>query len=429
MAGFESIVSQNEDVLVAPLDFSVGGSAASYIVSREQATYFSTQNLVSPGGVKIAKFQLGGHGFLDLSSLYFTALLTEKSGTAALQPLTAEAHCLFKRLIIRCAVTLIESHEFSNISEEYARRLLPLSKRFDLSGMFLGADPVTGTHGYDLLSRSLAAGASKRIMYRPMTSAVLNMKKYFPALLMGAQALTFELELAPADESCLATGSQDFELSDLRILVDTVQLTSELQDKYTSLLLTGKSVFVNLDLTENTQHYLPGNSARWSISSARQFSRLNTVVVIMQQAPGAEAETKQVNNFFLPASAKETIETNLVINGERQPLFNNRGISEHWVRFLKGVGIMPGIGTSTSISFDGFGGGTTPGRAFSIVFDLEKMPSHSEHSGRSIDSGGVCTLHVEGVGTQASEYVQSVILQHSFSGMMEIRDSGCTLYT
>ena len=155
MAGFESIVSQNEDVLVAPLDFSVGGSAASYIVSREQATYFSTQNLVSPGGVKIAKFQLGGHGFLDLSSLYFTALLSNKSSTDALQPLTAEAHCLFKRLIVRCAGTLVESIEMFSVSEEYVRRLLPLEKRMNLAGMFLGADPVTGTHGYDLLSRSL----------------------------------------------------------------------------------------------------------------------------------------------------------------------------------------------------------------------------------------------------------------------------------
>ena len=86
MAGFESIVSQNEDVLVAPLDFSVGGSAASYITSREQATYFSTQNLVSPAGVKIAKFQVGGNGFLDLSSLYFTALLTRNPAPPRCSP-------------------------------------------------------------------------------------------------------------------------------------------------------------------------------------------------------------------------------------------------------------------------------------------------------------------------------------------------------
>ena len=59
--------------------------------------------------------------------------------------------------------------------------------------MFLGADPVTGGHGYDLLSRSLPKEESKRIMFRPMSSAVLNMKKYFPALLCGGQhkAATF----------------------------------------------------------------------------------------------------------------------------------------------------------------------------------------------------------------------------------------------
>ena len=90
---------------------------------------------------------------------------------------------------------------------------------------------------------------------------------------------------------------------------------------------------------------------------------------------------------------------------------------------------MPNIGTSTSISFDGFGGGTSAGRAFSIVFDLEKMPGHAEHTGKPIDSGGIVNLHVEGVGTQASEYVDRVIMQHHYNGMLEIRDSGCTLYT
>ena len=86
---------------MAPLDFSIGGSAASYITSREQATFFSTQNLVSPNGVKVARYTLAGISFLDLSSCYFTAVLTNKSSTTALKPLTAEAHCLYKRLIVK----------------------------------------------------------------------------------------------------------------------------------------------------------------------------------------------------------------------------------------------------------------------------------------------------------------------------------------
>ena len=79
----ESIIAQNEDVLVQPLDFSLGSApAASYIVSREQQTFFSSQNLVSPSSIKIAKFQVGGNGFLDLSSLYFACDITNNHGTA-----------------------------------------------------------------------------------------------------------------------------------------------------------------------------------------------------------------------------------------------------------------------------------------------------------------------------------------------------------
>ena len=125
----ESIIaSSGEDVLVAPLDFSIGGNAASYIVSRESATFFSTQNLVSPNGVKVARYTLAGNSFLDLSSCYFTAVLTNKSSTTALKPLTAEAHCLFKRLIVRVAGTLVEDIELFNVSEEYVKRFLPLEK-------------------------------------------------------------------------------------------------------------------------------------------------------------------------------------------------------------------------------------------------------------------------------------------------------------
>ena len=115
----ESIISTaSEDLLVAPLDFSIGKNSASYIVSREQATYFSSQNLVGPGHVRVAKFQVGQPtGFLDLSSLYF-AFEFKNTGASALKPLTCEAHCLFSRLIVRAAGTLVESIELFGVGEE-----------------------------------------------------------------------------------------------------------------------------------------------------------------------------------------------------------------------------------------------------------------------------------------------------------------------
>ena len=155
----------------------------------------------------------------------------------------------------------------------------------------------------------------------------------------------------------------------------------------------------------------------------------------MQRLPEAGVtETQTCMSYYLPATAQQSIESNLVINGERMPLFNNRGIAEHWIRYLRGTGVYANVGTSTSTSLLSFQGTTsttpdTPARGFSIVFDLEKMPSHAEHTGKPIDSGGIVTLHISGAGTADAEYVQKIILQHHYSGMLEIRDSGCTLYT
>ena len=430
----ESIISTaSEDLLVAPIDFSIGKNTAQYVTAREQVTYFSSQNIVSPTGVRVAKFQVGNPtAFLDLSSLYFAFELTNL-GSSAMKPLTAEAHCLFSRLIVKAAGQLVENIELMNVQEEYVRRILPLEKRKNLSNMFLGS--TGGDDGHDLEANTLAGGHSRTVLFRPMTSSVLNLKKFWPALLLGAQGLTFELECAIPGEA-MQSAASTYQLTNLRILLDVVSLTSELTDQYTSLLLTGKSVFLELEQSEATQHFLPGTSSKFSISSARQFSRLNTFIAIFQQAPTAgQIVEQQVNNFYLPASAGATLETNLVINGQRQPAFNNKGTAEHWIRYLRGVGAYANIGTSTAISLDSFqgvvnsGGADTPGRSFSVCFDLEKLPGHASHTGTPIDSGGIINLHVIGAGEVSGEYVDRVILMHHFSSVLEIRDSGVTLYT
>jgi hypothetical protein len=115
--------------------------------------------------VKIAKFQVGQPtGFLDLSSLYYAWEL-KNTGSSAWKPLTAEAHCLFNRLIVRAAGTLVESIELFSVGEEYVRRILPLEKRKNLSMMFLGS--TGGDDGHDLESKTLAGGASRTCLFRP----------------------------------------------------------------------------------------------------------------------------------------------------------------------------------------------------------------------------------------------------------------------
>ena len=112
---------------------------------------------------------------------------------------------------------------------------------------------------------------------------------------------------------------------------------------------------------------------------------------------GADANQplSAAGQFPLPASAEDTIDSNLVINGNRQPAFDNIGVRQHWNRFLRAVGAYGGFGTSTSISFKGFGGlGASWGRSwehlggfvvsfsgslFSLIFSANKMSCRGVH--------------------------------------------------
>ena len=451
MSGLESIIATGSDVLAGPLDFQVGQDQASYIVNREQQSFFSSQNIVNPTSVRTLKFQIGSNGFLDLSTLVFAFDLHETGGTNSLQPLTCEAHHLFRRMIIRISGTMVENKELFSREEEFARRLLPAEKRKDLANMYLGVYS-DGGNGDDLVANRLPANGQKKVLFRPLTSAILNMSKYLPALLLST-GMTIELELADAIDAMAQsqtlagqalTHSQAYELLNCRVLCDQVTLTSELTDQYTSLLLSGKSLYIDLpSLSDNTVQFFPGNEGKFSIVSSRQYSRLNTLIVTFCQAVATNGLVqKDVNNFYLPASAEDTIASNLVINGSRMPAFDNSGIRQHWNRFLRAVGAYGGIGTSTSISFKGFGGQSmtdpvpgNPGaattniaRSFAVIFDLEKMSMHSS-TGEPMSSGSGLTINVEHLGAAAGEYATKAYITAHHSGVLEIRDSGCAIYT
>ena len=70
----EAITAAQSDHLVASLDFRLKDDSASYVTDRQEVSYFAPSNFYSPTGVKVIRFSLSGTGFLDLSSLVFSAL-------------------------------------------------------------------------------------------------------------------------------------------------------------------------------------------------------------------------------------------------------------------------------------------------------------------------------------------------------------------
>ena len=452
MSGLSTILATGSDVLAAPLDYSLGDQA-SYIAKRENQTFFSAQNLAKPTSVRTLKFSVGGNAFHDLSTLVFSFQIRNDDPVKSLLPATIECHHLFRRMIVRIAGTQIENKEFFAREEEFARRLLPAEKRKDLAGMYLGVYS-DGGNGHDMVPNRLPAGKQKHVLFRPLTSSVLNMSKYLPSCLIG-NGMTIELELADYADSIVARSasiggqavahSEAYTLLDARVLVDEVVLTSELPNQYSTLLFAGKSVYIEIpNLSDNTVQYFPANQGKFSIVSNRQYAMVNTIIITFVGGPeGSKSEEKDICNFYLPASSEDTIATNLVINGVRKPNFDNIGVRQHWNRFLRAVGAYAGVGTSTSISAQGFGiqGMTDPtshggigalkteiARSFAVIFDEEKMSQHS-HTGEKMETGAGFTINVEGFGAADAEYPTKAFLTVLHNGCLELRDSGCAVYT
>ena len=60
--------------------------------------------------------------------------------------------------------------------------------------------------------------------------------------------------------------------------------------------------------------------------------------------------------------------------------------------------------------------------------DLEKMSQHSQ-TGEPMTSGGGFVVNVEGAGSSSGEYITKCYIHAIHSGVLEIRDSGCAIYT
>ena len=172
MSGLSTILSTGSDVLAAPIQYNLGDQA-SYIVRRENQTFYSAQNLAKPTSVRTLKFQIGGNAFHDLSTLMLSFKITNDSATQTLFPATCEAHHLFRRMIVRIAGTMVENKEFFAREEEFARRLLPAEKRKDLANMYLGISS-DGGNGHDMIPNVLEKLETKNVLFRPLTSAVLK---------------------------------------------------------------------------------------------------------------------------------------------------------------------------------------------------------------------------------------------------------------
>ena len=215
-------------------------------------------------------------------------------------------------------------------------------------------------------------------------------------------------------------------------------VTEEIMESYSSMLLSGKSIFLSIQSWDVQQFFNVVTTGEIVVTTSKQYHRLNSMWVSMAPESVAPVATrdhagtmsKQVNNFYLPAGSQKTIETFLNINSQRWPDHSTIGTQQHMHRLFRALGTGPSIAHSTNIS--GAGYGTTPGTAsnqFLICMDVDRAGHMgSQHSGIPVNTGGIVSVHLKNIGL-AGDAPRSIFTAALHDVVIEITDTAARVYS
>ena len=435
----ESILSGGEDFLLPGLSYDLSGDQASYVVSRRQSQINSQVPTAGPDAVRQVSFNIADpSGFLDLASLCFSWTVVNNHATAPLQMLSAVPHCCWSRMIISISSAIAEDIQYLPRLEEMLNRFLPLEKRRAASAMGFGL--ASGTeNGSDHLARTIAAnGGEQRVVWRPLSSGILNCGKLFPGMLLGASGLKITLEIPAASEIARdhANDSQSFSYKDLICNIDSLQLEESISSQYANMLLSGRSIMIPYSTWDNTLQHLTVTSGSQTCNIAKNFTRLSTVFASLAQeeaavtADLAGVQGKLQNQFYLGDQAAGDLESFITVNNKRMPDFNTVGCQMHMKRLLSAMGTYSSVAHASNINDVSYGcvKGTVA-KSFVTAFDMEKAAHHGASStGESLATGGILSVNLLKVGSAGASPSRAYI-SCLYDSVCELKDSGAFIYS
>ncbi len=286
----ESILQSTQDHLVSNLSFKLPNNGASYVQSKEQATFFPQGGSVySPTtGQRILRFALASDGYMDLSSLAFSFDLTN-TGVDEMSPLIPGTHSLFSRVRVLISGTEVENIEYYNVASEMFNRLLPYVKKANTAAMG----------------------------FMPKILGMCKQPLWVPGSFLGHQGILIQLHLAESVEMCQSGPNQStsYSLSNCRALCDVYQLDSQLHNTYAQHVLSGKPLVFKINSLVNTQFQLQSATPSFDISVSRSFSRLNSLFVTLH---GGTSTTVRDITTVIGANAEE-LEGRVQIGSKQWP--------------------------------------------------------------------------------------------------------------
>ena len=428
----ESVIASGNDAPIPEIDPSVFQNQASYVVRREQTTTTCATPVISPNAVRTAKLTIVDGNFLDLSTLHFSFIVKNLSATLPLQPLDAIPHGWFRRMIIKVNGATCE--DISNLGrmEEQISRFVSTNKRRNWGDAGHGWQTLTDI-STDAVAKRIehadpaanpAVPGFQRVTWRPLSSGFLQISKFLPMLGGASGGLSLELECSDLTDACstAAGNSQVWQLEQIQVHVDSVQLTSEMTNNFAEMLYRGESILIPYTANAMDVQYLNAGENQ-VLSLAKQYSRLATVGVSLGVAAGATIAGASMNNFFLPRTSNETVESFIQVNNQRWPQFNIVGTKQHFHRMMQALGVWNSASHAVCISAAGYGDGSAAATQFLALYDLEAVPG-AEASGTPVQGGGQVQITLKGVAGATRAYIST-----HFDSVLEIKSQGAICYS
>ena len=417
----ESVLAASKASLVSSLDFGSPGPIADYIQSRSSIqVHPQGGNQYSPEGVKQIRFSLGTQGaFVDMSTLAVQAKFTNNSTTAACTVLGPSLGTLVQEARIYMGNVEVERVTFYNRTEGLLSRFLPFDKRSQIYDEGFGYSQGT-IAGNDFTADSVGSvgsteGNSKVVIWRPQALGLCNQKNFIPSAFISGGGVVIELLLVNTGaEVCDSTGSSDFSLSDVKILVDVVNVDPGFTSSMSRHLLNGGSLTLNTKCYNTTQFTC--GSSQMTLQHVRAFTRLNAAFLTFYKSD--ENAKKQCNTFYLSPNGQE-ISVQVQCGEKQYPDNRCDNLRQHFHRLLHAIGV---ANTPATINLTLLPYATD---SFIQATDFESVPE-AHASGLSTHNAPL-VYDIQNIGTNSSDLPTICFITCFHETLIEISQDGISV--
>ena len=239
-------------------------------------------------------------------------------------------------------------------------------------------------------------------------------------------SMILEFTLARTEDALAAAADpnqgRDFELAQCELQFSTVRLDSALEAGFSSMMLSGRALQLNLRTIMSQQAIIPAAAVEFQATVVRALSRIAAVFVTFQGRAAANASILRFHNPSEVVGDERTLEWSVQIGSKQWPEMSTCKSTAATMSLLKqALGIYDQNIACTSITpatyitsryVIGVPTSTIPGQVF---------------SGISTRSGDLLSVLIKSMGQDAAEQAQKLHISMVAEVILELKESGTVL--